>query len=93
MIKNVNAIDTSNLVNKTSCNAKIKDIEDKIPSITNLSLTSALTVIENKILSVSNLVKKAGYAEKIKEFESKYFTNSDLRNLRIIYLKQKWEIS
>ena len=93
MIKNVNAIDTSNLVNKTSCNAKIKDIEDKIPSITNLSLTSALTVIENKMLSVSNLVKKACYAEKIKEFESKYFTKSDLRNLRIIYLKQKWGIS
>ena len=93
MIKNVNAIDTSNLVNKTSCNAKIKDIEDKIPSITNLSLTSALTVIEKKILSVSNLVKKAGCAEKIKEFESKYFTKSDLRNLRIIYLKQKWGIS
>ena len=75
MIKNVNAIDTSNLVNKTSCNAKIKDIEDKIPSITNLSLTSALTVIENKILSVSNLVKKAGYAEKIKELRVNILPN------------------
>ena len=37
---------------------KIKNIEDKIPDITNLATTSALTTVENKILSFSNLVKK-----------------------------------
>ena len=37
---------------------KIKNIEDKIPDITNLATTSALTTLENKILSFSNLVKK-----------------------------------
>ena len=50
-------------------------------------------VIENKIPSASTVVKKAGYAEKIKEIESKYFITSDLTNLRIIYLMQKEGIS
>ena len=60
--KKVNAIDTSELVIKrTSYNEKIKDIEDKIPSITNLATTDVLTAVENKIPDVHALVKKAGY--------------------------------
>ena len=60
--KKVNTIDTSELVIKiTSYNAKIKDIEDKIPSITNLATTDVLTAVENKIPDVHALVKKAGY--------------------------------
>ena len=39
-------------------NAKIKNIEDKIPNITNLATTTALTAVGNKIADVSNLVKK-----------------------------------
>ena len=45
-------------VKKDVYNAKIKNIEDKIPDITNLATTNALTVIENKIPNASNLVKK-----------------------------------
>ena len=39
-------------------------IEDKIPSITDLATTAALTAAENKIPSVSGLVKKKDYNEK-----------------------------
>ena len=40
MVKEVNATDTSGLVKITVYDAKIKDIEDKIPSITNLTTTT-----------------------------------------------------
>ena len=45
-------------------NAKIKNIEDKNPditnlaNITNLASTTGLTAVENKLPNVSNLVKK-----------------------------------
>ena len=51
---------------KTDYNAKIKDIEDKTPSVTNLVPTAALTAVENKIPKVSKLVKKTDYNGKIK---------------------------
>ena len=60
-VKKLNAIDTNKLVDKIDYDAKIKDVEDKIPSISNLATTDAL-------------VKKADYVEKIKETEDKYFT-------------------
>ena len=44
--------DTNNLVKKNR-----KEIESKIPSITGLATTSALTAVENKIPNVSTLVK------------------------------------
>ena len=54
------------LVNlKTDYNAKITDIESKIPSITGLATAAALNTIENKIPDISNLVKKADYDAKI----------------------------
>ena len=58
LVKKINVIDTSKLVNKTDYNTKIKDTEGKIPSITNLATTAALTAVEYKIPNVSNLVKK-----------------------------------
>ena len=39
-------------------NAKITEIQGKIPSITGLATTAALTAVENKIPNASNLVKK-----------------------------------
>ena len=47
--------DTSGLVKKIDYNAKITEIESKIPSITGLATNSALNAIENKIPNV-NLV-------------------------------------
>ena len=69
LIKKVDTIDTSKLVHKRDCDAKIKDIEDKIPSITNLVTTTALNTVENKIPNVSDIVKKTDYDEKIKDIE------------------------
>ena len=44
---------------KKDYNAKITEMESKIPSITGLATTPALTTaVENKIPDVSNLVKK-----------------------------------
>ena len=66
MVKKVNASDTSKLVNKTDYDAKIKDIEDKIPSITNSATTTALPHVKNKIPNINTLVKEADYDAKIK---------------------------
>ena len=49
--------DTKDLVKKTGLNAKITEIEGKIPSITGLVTNSAITVVESKIPDVSSLVK------------------------------------
>ena len=47
------------VVTKDVYNAKIKNIEDKIPGITNLATKTALNAVENKVPNVIfNLVKK-----------------------------------
>ena len=69
--------DTSEFVKKTDYNAKITELEGKIPSITCLATTAALTAVENKIPDVSNVVKKADYDTEILDIKSKYFTTAD----------------
>ena len=56
-IKNIEDIipDVTNIVTKNTLNAKINAAKNEI-NITNLATTSALTVVDNKIPSVSNLV-------------------------------------
>ena len=51
-------LDVSNLVKKSDYNTEVSEIECKMPSITGLATTCALTAVENKIPSVSTLVKK-----------------------------------
>ena len=46
------------LLKKPDHNAKIKEIRNKIHTISGLAANSALTAAENKIPVVSNLVKK-----------------------------------
>ena len=47
------------VVTKDVYNAKIKNIEDKIPDITNLATKTALNAVENKVPNVIfNLAKK-----------------------------------
>ena len=65
----------------TALNAKINEIKNKIPSITNLASTSTLTTVENKIPEDSDLIKKADYDKKISEIENKYFAISDYNKL------------
>ena len=56
---------------KNRLNAKITEIEDKIPSITGLATNSALTTVEIKISNVSSLIKKTDYNTKISDIEKK----------------------
>ena len=65
------------VVKKDVHNAKIKNIKDKIPDITDLAPTTALTAVEKKIHNVSNLVKKTDYNTKISELENKVTTDHD----------------
>ena len=55
------------LATNASLNAEINEVKIKIPSITSLDTTAALTNVENKICNVSDLVKKADYDAKISE--------------------------
>ena len=59
------------MVKKTDFNAKVTEIEGKIPSISGLATYSALTAVENKIPDVSSLVKKTDYNTRICEIENK----------------------
>ena len=59
------------LLKKTNNYAKITELENKIPDISNLVTKTALTAIENKIPIVSNLVKKTEYNTKITDIENK----------------------
>ena len=53
----------------TDYNNKINETEGKIPIISGLATTSALTAVENKILNVSNLVKKQIITQKLLKFK------------------------
>ena len=59
------------MVKKTDFNAKVTEIENKIPNVSGLATNSALTAVENKISDVISLVKKADYNKKISEIENK----------------------
>ena len=47
--------DTSGLVKKTDYNAKLTELENKIPDISNLATKTVLNTVENKIPHVSKL--------------------------------------
>ena len=49
------------LFKKTDYNAKITEIESKIPSIIGLARNAALALVGNKISNINSLVKKADY--------------------------------
>ena len=80
---------TKVLVKKLNYNAKITEIENKIPSTRSLAKTSSLTSVENKIPSISSLVKETDYNVKISEIEkklthqdhNKYITTPEFNNL------------
>ena len=51
--------------------AKLSELENKIPDIGNLATKTALTAVENKVPGVSSLVKKTDYNTKITDIENK----------------------
>ena len=50
--------DTTRLVKNLDYNAKVSEIESKIPSITGFATSAALTSVENKIPDINHLIKK-----------------------------------
>ena len=40
--------------------AKLTELENKIPDVSNIATKTALTAVKNKIATVSNLVNKTG---------------------------------
>ena len=57
--------DTSGIVEKTNYNAKITEIERKIPRVSGLATNATLTAVENKIPNISSLANKTDYYAKI----------------------------
>ena len=51
--------------------AKLAELENTVPDISNLATKTALTAVENKIPDLSGLVKKTNYNTKIAETENK----------------------
>ena len=45
--------------------AKLTELENKIPDVSNLATKTALTAVENKIPDVSSLVKKQTITQKL----------------------------
>ena len=60
----------SNLVK----NAKLTELENKIPDVSSLATKTALTAVENKIPSVNDLVKKQNIAQKLLKLERNLLT-------------------
>ena len=50
--------------------AKLTELENKVPDISNLATKTALTTVVNKIPSISNLVKKTNCNTKVTEIEN-----------------------
>ena len=57
-LSKLNDIVKNDVIKKTEYDAKIADIEGKIPDISNLATKTALTTVENKIPDISNLATK-----------------------------------
>ena len=70
---------------KTDYNAKITEIDGKIPGITGLVTTAAINIVENKITDVSNLVKKTDYDAKISHIVANTLPHLIIINLLIKY--------
>ena len=61
----------NDVMKTTDYNAKITEIENKVPHISNLATKIALNTVENKIPDTSGLLKKTDYDSKITDIEGK----------------------
>ena len=66
----------NDVIKKTDYNAKITEIENRIPNISNFATKTALTNLSNTVPDISTLFKKIDYDTKIAEIESKYVSNT-----------------
>ena len=59
------------VIKKTDYNARITEIENQIPDVSNLATKTELNTVENKIPDTGGLVKKTDYSSKIADTEGK----------------------
>ena len=64
-----------NLATTTALYTEINEVKGKVPNITNLAITNAITAVENEICNISNLVKETDYKTKTNEIGKKIFDN------------------
>ena len=62
LVAKVDNIDTSDFVLKTKYNTDKKELENKIPDVSNLVKKTKLTKLENKIPDINNLATKTALA-------------------------------
>ena len=60
LVAQVDNIDTSDFVLKTTYNTDKVELQNKIPDVINLAKKTKLTELENKIPDLSHLATKAG---------------------------------
>ena len=76
--------DVSGLLQVSSFNSKVNELENKIktaeskPDISNLTTKSSLTVVENKIPDDNGFVKKTDYSTEVTSIKNYYVTNAAL---------------
>ena len=68
----------SGLLLTSISNAKITEVENKIPDIKNLASKIEVVNVENKISDISNLVTKTDNATKISKIKNEYVTTAAL---------------
>ena len=68
---------------KTDCNAKITEIEGKIPCISGLAANVALTAIGNTISNTSSLVKKTDYNTRLQKLKRNLLINIIINILQL----------
>ena len=78
----------NDVVKKTDYNAKINEIENKIPGISILATKTLLNTVENKIPDASSLVKKTDYNTKITEMKNKIPDISNLATKTINFCRK-----
>ena len=78
--------DISALVKKRDYNAKITEIEGKIPTISGLATNATLTAVENKIRNTNSFVRKTDYDTKITEIEKKFIDHDYDKSITTKYI-------
>ena len=73
-----------NFATNASLNAKINEVKDEVPSITNLDTITVLIAVENKTANVSNLVKKLTITQKLVKLKIKLLLIMIMLNILVL---------
>ena len=74
----------NDVIKKIDYNAKVTEIENKIPDRSNLATKTALTAVENKMPDTSGLIKKTDYNAKITDLQNKTLDISNLATKTVV---------